>query len=238
VRLWRGLRPSVYKFVGPAIALILLFSVACGAAAPDAPSAEEPAPATDTTATTTDSAAPTAAPEAASDAPGEPVVNPGKLTWMIGGWGTERFDSTLAGTGGGNNYARILHGFPIASDPNGAMIPGIATEWSVSSDGLVWTVTIREGVNFHDGSDLTAEDVAWTWQHEWGPEALEHSVSTTSQTQARNTEKIEQIGPNQVSATLIQAASGFPSGLLAEAGPNWVGHILPARDAIHDEAAE
>ena len=62
--------------------------------------------------------------------------------------------------------------------------------------------------------------------------------STTSQTQARNTEKIEQIGPNQVRATLVQAASGFPSGLLAEAGPNWVGHILPARDAIHDEAAE
>jgi peptide/nickel transport system substrate-binding protein len=118
------------------------------------------------------------------------------------------------------------------------MIPGIATDWSVSSDGLTWTVTIRDGVKFHDGSDLTAEDVAWTWQHEWGPEALNYSVSTTSQTQARITEKIEQIGPNQVSATLTQAASGFPSGILAEAGPNWVGHILPARDVIYDEAAE
>ena len=36
----------------------------------------------------------------------------------------------------------------------------------------------------------------------------------------------------------MQAASDFPSGLLAQAGPNWVGHILPARDATHDEAAE
>jgi hypothetical protein len=94
VRLWRGLRPPVFKFVGPGIALILLFSVACGAAAPDAPSAEGPEPATDTTTATTDGAAPTAAPEAASEAPGEPVVSPGKLTWMIGGWSTERFDST------------------------------------------------------------------------------------------------------------------------------------------------
>jgi peptide/nickel transport system substrate-binding protein len=119
------------------------------------------------------------------------------------------------------------------------MIPGIATDWGVSADGLTWTVTIRDGVKFHDGSDLTAADVAWTWEHEWGnDDVVNYSVSTTSQTQSRITEKVEQVGPNQVSATLNQVASGFPSGILAEAGPNWIGHILPKRDTVHDEAAE
>jgi peptide/nickel transport system substrate-binding protein len=158
---------------------------------------------------------------------------------MVGSWGTGRFDSGLAGTRVGNSYARILHGFLIAANEKGEMIPGIASDWGVSTDGLTWTATIRDGVKFHDGSDLTIEDVAWSWGHEWGnDEVVNYSVSTTSQTQSRITESIEITGPNQVRATLSQVVSGFPSGILAEAGPNWIGHILPKRDAVHDEAAE
>lgn len=37
--------------------------------------------------------------------------------------------------------------------------PQIATAWEVSDDGLTYTFDIRQGVTFHDGSDLTSEDV-------------------------------------------------------------------------------
>ncbi len=40
--------------------------------------------------------------------------------------------------------------------------PGLAESWTVSDDGLVWTFKIREGVTFHDGTPMTAEDVAWS----------------------------------------------------------------------------
>ena len=37
--------------------------------------------------------------------------------------------------------------------------PLVATSWTVSDDGLTYTFDIRQGVTFHDGSDLTSEDV-------------------------------------------------------------------------------
>jgi peptide/nickel transport system substrate-binding protein len=49
-----------------------------------------------------------------------------------------------------------------AADPDGvAHVPHLAAGWRRRSD-TVWEVTIRAGVRFHDGSELTAEDVAWT----------------------------------------------------------------------------
>jgi peptide/nickel transport system substrate-binding protein len=40
----------------------------------------------------------------------------------------------------------------------------LATKWSVSPDGKVWEFTLRSGVKFHSGSELTAEDVAYSMQ--------------------------------------------------------------------------
>ncbi len=37
--------------------------------------------------------------------------------------------------------------------------PGLAAQWSVSRDGLLWTFRLREGVRFHDGTALTAQQV-------------------------------------------------------------------------------
>lgn len=41
----------------------------------------------------------------------------------------------------------------------------LAVDYSVSEDGLLWTVTIRDDVLFTDGEALTAEDVAFTYNH-------------------------------------------------------------------------
>ncbi|MFZ3590977.1 ABC transporter substrate-binding protein [Bacillus sp. DJP31] len=39
------------------------------------------------------------------------------------------------------------------------IFPALATEWKVSKDGLVYTLTLREGVKFHDGTDFNADAV-------------------------------------------------------------------------------
>jgi peptide/nickel transport system substrate-binding protein len=44
------------------------------------------------------------------------------------------------------------------------MKPWLATGHTVSGDGLVWDFTLRPGVKFHDGSEVTAEAVVYTVQ--------------------------------------------------------------------------
>jgi len=42
------------------------------------------------------------------------------------------------------------------------IVPGLAESWTASDDGLTWTFTLRDGVTFHDGTPLTASDVAFS----------------------------------------------------------------------------
>ncbi|WP_158299701.1 ABC transporter substrate-binding protein [Glycomyces paridis] len=64
-------------------------------------------------------------------------------------------------------------------------VPGLATEWVESEDGLTWTFTIREGVTWSDGEALTANDVAYTYGllienqaiHDWNVDFAGNLVS-------------------------------------------------------------
>lgn len=49
----------------------------------------------------------------------------------------------------------------IYRDPTtGEFVPGLATAWSISDDGLVYTFSLRQGVTFHDGEPFNAQAVA------------------------------------------------------------------------------
>ncbi|MCE2891979.1 MAG: ABC transporter substrate-binding protein [Hyphomonadaceae bacterium] len=48
-------------------------------------------------------------------------------------------------------------------DPQGRPIPGMATEWSTSPDGLVWTFKLRDA-KWSDGQPVTAEDFVFAWR--------------------------------------------------------------------------
>jgi len=41
-------------------------------------------------------------------------------------------------------------------------LPKLAENWTISTDGMTYTFTIRSGVKFHNGDNLTAEDVAYS----------------------------------------------------------------------------
>ncbi len=46
--------------------------------------------------------------------------------------------------------------------------PALATDWSVSGDGLTWTFTLREGVEFEDGTEFNASHVKYSFDRAIG----------------------------------------------------------------------
>lgn len=66
-------------------------------------------------------------------------------------------------TGWGYSREPLVQSTLLKKDSNGSLITDLATNYSVSDDGLTWTVNIRDDVKFHDGVPLTAKDVAFTF---------------------------------------------------------------------------
>jgi peptide/nickel transport system substrate-binding protein len=60
-----------------------------------------------------------------------------------------------------NNIAEHIFDKLVQMDPDSKMIPGIAVSWKTLDD-KTWEFKLRKGVKFHDGSELTAEDVVYS----------------------------------------------------------------------------
>jgi peptide/nickel transport system substrate-binding protein len=165
----------------------------------------------------------------------EVEVNPGKVTWMTAAWGNERFDPALAPGGDPNQYGRLITGYLIEISDDFELIPGMATDWALSSDGLTWTVTLRDGVKFHDGTEVTTDDVLWTWQHFYSHESREWTTSGAMWALENILDKMEKVGDDQVSITTTTPHTGIADYYFSRRSPVWYG-ALPARDTISGAA--
>lgn len=97
----------------------------------------------------------------AQDAAQGPAGSAVTVTSDLAGMG---MDPLLDNTGSVKVFTDEIHINGIMQDPDGTLIPGAAVSWEVSPDLLSWVWTVREGVKFHDGSPMTAEDFAWSWK--------------------------------------------------------------------------
>ena len=143
--------------VGMSIPLVSFLAAACGgdeeAAAPPAEPAE-PAPPADTGAT--EPAAPPPATEPAAQAGGTIRVA------LI--QNTTEPNPLLVQDEGGAGLLGVTGEFLSFSDANLELQPRLAESWEPNADGSVWTFAIRQGVTFHDGTPLTANDVVQTFE--------------------------------------------------------------------------
>jgi peptide/nickel transport system substrate-binding protein len=63
------------------------------------------------------------------------------------------------------------------SDQTLTLQPVLATSWSSNSTADVWTFKIRQGVKFHDGTPLTADDVVYTYKLQTNPTGKSSALS-------------------------------------------------------------
>jgi peptide/nickel transport system substrate-binding protein len=69
-----------------------------------------------------------------------------------------------------NDILDSMYYAPVALDENDELIPELLTEiptvenGGISEDGLTYTLKFKDGVKWHDGEPVTAEDFAFTWQ--------------------------------------------------------------------------
>ena len=50
----------------------------------------------------------------------------------------------------------------VAYDEKGDLQGVLASEWSSKQGNAVWTFQLRQGVKFHNGREMSAEDVVWS----------------------------------------------------------------------------
>jgi peptide/nickel transport system substrate-binding protein len=67
-------------------------------------------------------------------------------------------------------HARMIYEPFVAADSAMLPIPWLAESWESNADGSEWTFKVRQGVTFHDGSPLTADDVVYTFRRLLDPE--------------------------------------------------------------------
>lgn len=100
--------------------------------------------------------------------------------------------------------------------PDGDLIDAVASHHEVSADGTVYTFTLRDGVKFHNGAAVTADDVVWSIER-----CADTSEGKTPLVEAfSNIQSVKATGEKTVVITLSAPDSEFLASLTAA--------ILPA----------
>lgn len=84
------------------------------------------------------------------------------LRYAAGSFGEESMDPTRTSISASLGLVGPLWDWLTEIDAGGKLTPGLALSWKAGADGKSWTFKLRPGVKFHDGSEMSAEDVQFT----------------------------------------------------------------------------
>jgi peptide/nickel transport system substrate-binding protein len=87
--------------------------------------------------------------------------------------------------------------------------PGLAESWEQSEDGKTWTFHLRQGVKFHNGREMTADDVKWSFERLIDPATGAGNAGRVGPPET----KIEVIDPITVAITHPEPFGIFPQSI-------------------------
>ena len=78
----------------------------------------------------------------------------------------------------GRNYGdTLVESHPTSGEP----VPALAESWEPSPDAKTWTFKIRTGVTFHNGKDVTPDDVVASINYHRGPDSKSAAAGIVNQ---------------------------------------------------------
>lgn len=104
-------------------------------------------------------------------------------------------------------YDRLLH----LKDESTEVEPSLAESWDISDDGLVYTLNLRKGVKYHDGTDFKAEDVKFNLERQIDPNHPYHDTGEFPYAEFTwgMVDKIEVVDDYTVKITLKESFAPF-----------------------------
>jgi peptide/nickel transport system substrate-binding protein len=110
---------------------------------------------------------------------------------------------------------------PLATlDDEGAVVPYLAESITPNGDFTEWTITVREGVTFHDGTPLTSEAVKLTLDG--------HRISIISRSVVQTITAVDVVDDRSVTVTMSKPWAQFPYALTTQIG------YIPAPSMLND----
>lgn len=166
---------------------LLLVVAACGGDDEDSGTTATTPATTTTTTTTAPAAAPTAAP---APAPADTMTSDGAGDSMMAMATVDRliFGTLTPNTEHSDHRAfccfdaaqlRPMYENLLGLDAGGEFVPNLATEWTLEPNGQDWRIKLKEGVQFHDGTDFIAADMVRYFEEltKENPEVTRHIFS-------------------------------------------------------------
>ena len=123
----------------------------------------------------------------------------GTVTIAYHNFSRETFDPAFDGAPGIIMYGHIFD-WIVGANPEGEVdyAYGVAESLEPNEDATVWTLTIKEGVLWHDGQPMTSEDVKWSLERYAGPDTTCNMCGNLR----KNMESVEVVDDRTVEITL------------------------------------
>ena len=211
--------------------VLALVAAACGDDDSDAPATAAP---TTSTSTADSDATTTAAPTtSASTAESDAMPDCGQLE-MAFPFDMQVPDPAIFYQSDGLNVTRSAYEGLLRYKPNTSLPeiePLLAETYSISDDGLVYTFNIREGVKFHDGTDMTAQDIVASFERRVG-------VNAGPAYMLWDVASYETPDDFTLIVTLNQPDSAFIHYMAAPYGPGIVSPEAVEANAVGDDLAQ
>jgi len=93
----------------------------------------------------------------------------------------------------------------VRPDMEGRPSPDLAVSWSANEDATEWTLKLRDGVMFHDGSTFGAEDVVYSLERVLDPE-----MDSPARSAIAMINKVEAVDDNAIKLTLDGSFADLP----------------------------